>query len=248
MTFIFLCLLVVQPDYAQFKHDDRNHARLPCLLCHRRESNAPQPTLPGKASHAPCTGCHAQQFANPASEICSVCHTDAQSGKLKPFPSLRSFDVSFDHSRHAAVGARCATCHRPNRGGGALSIPSRLNAHVTCFGCHTPNAKSNGRNISSCGTCHQLGRFVRTSEKAAAFRVGFTHASHDASEKLMCVECHKVRAGLPRGRQVSAPLALNHHAPDRSSSCATCHNGERAFGGDDFAACKRCHKGSQWRF
>jgi c(7)-type cytochrome triheme protein len=236
MTFIFLCLLVVQPDYAQFKHDDRNHARLPCLLCHRRESNAPQPTLPGKASHAPCTGCHAQQFANPASEICSVCHTDAQSGRLKPFPSLRSFDVSFDHSRHAAVGARCATCHRPNRGGGALSIPSR------------PNAKSNGRNISSCGTCHQLGRFVRTSEKAAAFRVGFTHASHDASEKLTCVECHKVRAGLPRGRQVSAPLALNHHAPDRSSSCATCHNGERAFGGDDFAACKRCHKGAQWRF
>ena len=145
-----------------------------------------QPTLPGKASHAPCTGCHAQQFANPASEICSICHTDAQSGKVKSFPPLRSFNVKFDHAKHAAAGAACATCHRRNRGGVGLSIPARLNAHVTCFSCHTPGAKANGRDISSCGTCHQLGRFVRTSEQAAAYRVGFSHASHDASEKLAC--------------------------------------------------------------
>ena len=57
------------------------------------KTTQPQPTLPGKASHAPCTGCHAQQFANPASEICTICHTDAQSGKVKSFPPLRSFNV-----------------------------------------------------------------------------------------------------------------------------------------------------------
>jgi hypothetical protein len=28
----------------------------------------------------------------------------------------------------------------------------------------------------------------------------------------------------------------------------TCHNGKRAFGGDDFSACKRCHTGAAWRF
>ena len=239
---------LAQTNYSQFKHDNKDHARLPCLLCHRRENNSPQPTLPGKASHAPCAGCHTQQFANPASEICSICHTNAQSGKVKSFPPLRSFGVRFDHARHEALGAACASCHRRNRGGVGLSIPARLNAHVTCFGCHTPNAKANGRNISSCSTCHQLGRFVRTSEQAAAYRVGFSHASHDASEKLACADCHNLRAGLPRGRQVSSPLALNHHAPARASSCATCHNGQRTFGGDDFAACKRCHKGSQWRF
>ncbi len=233
-------------DFSQFKHDNRNHARLPCLLCHRRENNSPQPTLPGKASHAPCTGCHAQQFSNPASEICAICHTDAQSAKVKAFPALSSFDVRFDHSKHR--DAACATCHRRNRGGIALSIPSRTNAHVTCFSCHTPNAEANGRNISSCSTCHQLGRLVRTPEQAPAYRVGFSHTKHDASEKLACAACHQVRAGVSRGRQVSAPSPLNHHAPAGAFSCASCHNGQRTFGGDDFSVCKRCHKGSQWRF
>ena len=233
-------------DYSQFKHEDRNHARLPCLLCHRRENNSPQPTLPGKAAHAPCTGCHAQQFANPASAICTICHTDVQSGKVKAFPPLRSFDARFDHAKHA--GTACASCHRRNRNGVGLSIPSRLTAHVTCFGCHTPNAQANGKNISSCNTCHQLGRLVRTPEQAPAYRAGFSHARHDASEKLGCVACHQIRAGLPRGRQVSAPLPLNHHAPARAFSCASCHNGQRTFGGDDFSVCTRCHNGPAWRF
>ena len=240
--------VLAQTNYSQFKHDNRDHARLPCLLCHRRENNAAQPTLPGKASHAPCTGCHTQQFSNPASEICSICHMDAQSGKVKAFPPLRSFNVRFDHAKHSTAGAACATCHRPNRRGVGLSIPARLNAHVTCFSCHTPGAKADGRDISSCSTCHQLGGLVRTSERAAAYRVGFSHASHDASEKLVCADCHSVWAGLPRGRQVSAPLPLNHHAPARAASCATCHNGQRTFGGEDFSVCKRCHKGSTWYF
>jgi len=225
-------------DYSQFKHDNRNHARLPCLLCHRRENNSPQPTLPGKAAHAPCAGCHAQQFSNPASAICTICHTDAQSGKVKAFPPLRSFDARFDHAKHS--DAACATCHRRNRGGVGLSIPSRQNAHVTCFSCHTPGAQANGRNISSCSTCHRLGRLVRTPEQARAFRVGFSHARHDSSG---CAACHQVR-----GRQVSAPLPLNHHAPARAFSCASCHNGKRTFGGDDFSVCTRCHSGPSWRF
>ena len=241
---LFAHAVFVEPpaatDFSQFKHDNRNHARLPCLLCHRRENNSPQPTLPGKAAHAPCVGCHAQQFSNPASEICTICHTDAQSGKVKAFPALRSFDARFDHSKH--TGTACATCHRRSRGGIALSIPSRTNAHVTCFSCHTPNAQSNGRNISSCSTCHQLGRLVRTSEQAPAYRIGFSHTNHDASEKLGCAACHQVR-----GRQVSAPSPLNHHARAGAFSCASCHNGQQAFGGDDFSVCKRCHKGSAWR-
>src|ERR1051326_170043 len=53
---------------------------------------------------------------------------------------------------------------------------------------------------------------------------------------------------LPVTRQVSAPSPLNHHASMRAFSCASCHNGKRAFGGDDFSVCKRCHKGSAWHF
>jgi c(7)-type cytochrome triheme protein len=233
-------------DYAKFLHSSRNHARLPCLLCHRRETNAPIPKRPGGSGHLPCAGCHAQQFANSESPICTICHTDVKSGATKPFPRLQSFRMKFDHARHLNMGGvGCATCHRPARGGVAMSIPAGFNAHNTCYGCHTPRAQSGGRDISSCGTCHQLGGYARTPQTAAAFRVSFTHAKHN---RVSCNECHQVRAGLPQRRQVSAPEPLNHHATGRAQSCMTCHNGKRAFGGDDFTVCKRCHTGATWHF
>jgi len=233
-------------DYAKFLHSSRNHARLPCLLCHRRESNSPRPQLPGKSGHVPCTGCHAQQFSNSDSPICTICHTDVKSGAVKPFPRLKSFSMKFDHARHVKMqDVSCATCHRSARGGVALSIPDGFNAHVTCYRCHTPRAQSQGRDISSCSTCHQLGSYRRTPEFAQAFRVGFNHAKH---QKVTCNECHQVRAGMPSQRQVTAPQPLNHHARPRSQSCMSCHDGKRAFGGDDFSVCKRCHTGTTWRF
>lgn len=233
-------------DYSKFLHNSRNHARLPCLLCHRRETNSPRPQLPGKSSHAPCAGCHAQQLANSDSPICTICHTDVKSGALKPFPRLRSFRMKFDHSRHAKIeGVSCVTCHRPSRGGVALSIPAGFNAHQTCYRCHTPQAQSQGRDISSCRTCHQLGSYRRTPEIAQAFRVGFSHSKH---QKVTCIECHQVRAGMPQRKQVTSPAPLNHHAKAGTESCMSCHDGKRAFGGDDFSVCKRCHTGKSWQF
>ena len=233
-------------DYSKFLHSTQNHARLPCLLCHRRDSNAPVPRRPGASQHLPCAGCHAQQFASADSPICTICHTDVKSGALKPFPRLRSFRMRFDHARHMKMGnVSCVTCHRPSRGGVALSIPAGFNAHTTCYRCHTPRAQSSGRDISSCGTCHQLGGYARTPQFTRAFRVGFSHAKHG---KMICNECHQVRAGMPQRRQVTNPEPLNHHATGRGQSCMTCHDGKRAFGGDDFSACKRCHTGSTWHF
>lgn len=236
-------------DYSKFQHSSRNHSRLPCLLCHRREGNLPRPQLPGGSGHLPCAGCHAQQFSSPESPICTICHTDVKTGAVKSFPRLKSFRMKFDHSRHLNMASvSCATCHRPSRGGVALSIPAGFNAHTTCYRCHTPRAQSGGRDISSCGTCHQLGSHTRTPTQAAAFKVGFSHAKHGAPQKLNCNECHIVLAGMPRRRQVTAPLALNHHAPAGAKSCATCHTGKRAFGGDDFSVCTRCHTKTTWRF
>ena len=233
-------------DYSRFQHNSQNHSRLPCLLCHRRESNSPIPKRPGGSGHLPCAGCHAQQFSNSDSPICTICHTDVKSGALKSFPHLKSFRMKFDHSRHVKMGSvSCATCHRPARGGVALSIPAGFNAHTTCYGCHTPRAQSGGRDISSCGTCHQLGGYSRTPQFAQAFRVGFNHAKH---QKVTCNECHQVRSEMPQRRQVTAPEPLNHHATGRAQSCMTCHDGKRAFGGDDFTACKRCHTGTTWHF
>jgi c(7)-type cytochrome triheme protein len=233
-------------DYSKFLHSNANHSRLPCLLCHRRETNAARPLLPGGNGHLPCAGCHAQQFSNSAGPICSVCHSDVKSGALKPFPRLRSFNMKFDHALHLNMGrVGCATCHRPARGGVAFSIPSGFNAHGSCYGCHTPGAQSGGRDISSCGTCHQPGGYSRTPESAQAFRVGFNHARH---QKLNCNQCHQARAGMPQRKQISSPQPLNHHATERGLSCMSCHNGKRAFGGDDFTVCTRCHTGAAWHF
>jgi c(7)-type cytochrome triheme protein len=219
----------------------------------RKDSVEPQhaarPSIPGASNHLPCAGCHAQQFAGSSGPMCGICHTDSQSGKLKPFPRLASFNMKFDHGRHMRMGGlSCASCHRPARGGVAITIPAGFNAHTTCFRCHTPNAKSGEQNISSCGVCHQPGRHVRMRETATAFRVGFSHARHDQSEGLSCNECHRVRAGVARRLQVSAPQPLNHHASPGAFSCMSCHNGKKAFGGDDFTVCKRCHTGNAWRF
>lgn len=233
-------------DYSRFQHGNTNHARLPCLLCHQRDTNAPVPKRPGASNHLPCAGCHAQQFANAGDPICTICHTDVKSGALKSFPRLRSFNMKFDHARHLNMGSiSCTTCHRPAQRGVALSIPSGFNAHTTCYRCHTGRAQSSGRDISSCGTCHQLGGYSRTPQSAQAFRVGFSHAKH---QETACKECHQIRAGMPQRRQVTQPEPLNHHATGRGPSCMTCHDGKRAFGGEDFTVCKRCHTGDAWRF
>ena len=157
--------------------------------------------------------------------------------------------MKFDHAVHGrGPGESCSSCHRPSRGGVALTIPSGISAHNTCYRCHGPQAKANGRDISSCATCHQPGGYSRTPTQATAFKLGFSHAAHGGVQTLACKECHNVRAGMPQRRQVTAPLALNHHAPAGTTSCATCHTGKRAFGGEDFSACTRCHQGPQWHF
>lgn len=236
-------------DFSRFDHKNAGHARLPCLLCHRRDGAAARQVMPGGGGHLPCTGCHAKEFANSSSPVCNICHTNSQTGALKALPPLRSFNVKFDHAVHTrGQRVNCSTCHRPAGRGQALSIPAGQNAHTTCFQCHGPQAKANGRDISSCGTCHQPGGHSRTSTKAAGFRVGFSHAKHSGREKLTCTSCHTVRAGMPQRKQVTSPLALNHHAPAGATSCMSCHNGKRAFGGDDFSVCKRCHTGAAWHF
>ncbi len=231
-------------DFTKFQHASAYHKRLPCALCHRRESEATRPSMPGGKDHLPCAGCHAKQFADQSNPICTNCHVNPPSKELKAFPRLSSFNMRFDHARHQ--GMNCASCHRPSRGGVALTIPVGPNAHATCFQCHGPQAKSGDRDISSCGICHELGRYARPNQMARAFKVGFSHAQHNRDESLSCKDCHRVRGGVQN--EITKPQPLNHHASTGSFSCVSCHNGKRAFGDDDFSVCTRCHKGSAWHF
>lgn len=235
----------VSGDALQFTHSNPSHARLPCLLCHRRESNVARPRRPG---HTPCSGCHAQQFAAASDPICGVCHTNVGNEKppVKPFPTLKSFNMRFDHARHRS--ADCSKCHKPASRGVALSIPTGFNAHTTCYECHAPRAQAAGRDISSCATCHKPGRYSRTPVFTKAYRVNFSHAKHDGNQNLSCDDCHSVRAGAAQARQVTSPAPAQHFGAARAGSCMTCHNNQRAFGGDDFSDCKRCHSGPTFKF
>lgn len=229
---------VIDPggDFSRFKHTNETHARFPCALCHDRKDNAATPKLTG---HTSCSGCHTAQFADNQSAICTICHTNAESGVVKAFPRLNSFNVRFEHARHTRL-TNCATCHKPSGNGTALSIPSGLNAHNSCFQCHSPGAQSGDRAIDSCSTCHEAGRFGGSiSEGAAAYvKTPFRHDQH----RLACTACHTIMAGTARGRQVTAPTAVMHLTRKGGQNCASCHNNKRTFGGDDFSDCTRCHK------
>ena len=232
-------------DFSRFSHSNASHQRLPCLLCHRRETNSARPVR--SLQHAPCAGCHAQQFAATSAPMCTICHTnvEARSHEVKPFPSLKSFNLTFAHSQHRNVA--CSTCHKPVNRGVALSIPSGPDAHTTCYQCHTPRAQSDGRDISSCGTCHKPGSYSRASTSAKAFRVNFGHEQHKR-QGLSCLDCHRITSLTARSAQVSSPLPIEHPASQRVQSCETCHNDQRAFGIASFANCKRCHRGPTFRF
>jgi c(7)-type cytochrome triheme protein len=230
-------------DYSKFQHTTDYHARLPCLLCHRRETNAAVPVIPAGTNHMPCAGCHVKQFADSSNAICTICHDQPLAGTLKTFPRLGSFNMKFDHTSHSSA---CGGCHQPSRGGVALTIPAGFKAHVTCFQCHGSQAKSGERDISSCGLCHEPGPYRRRSQASRAVKVGFSHEEHNRKQRLSCNDCHRLRTG-GRSNGVTAPQPLNHHAASGSFSCMSCHNGKKAFGGDDFSVCKRCHQGSAWR-
>jgi c(7)-type cytochrome triheme protein len=231
-------------DFSRFSHASSAHVRLPCLLCHRREENSTIVTRPG---HTPCAGCHSQQFNDASSPICAICHADAQSGnpRLKPLPALKSFTAEFNHAKHRDVV--CATCHKPANRGVALSMPTGGRAHPTCFQCHSPRAQSEGRDISSCSTCHKSGSPDRASIARRAYRFNFSHVEHGSRQRLRCNDCHRVGAGRAGRDRVTAPALLMHRAQGQSQSCQTCHNNKRAFG-EDFASCKRCHQGPTFSF
>ena len=226
-----------QTDFSRFKHSNATHSRLPCLVCHTRSDNS---TTPRYMGHIPCASCHKEQFAEGnRSPLCTICHTATG---VKRFPGLRSFNARFDHAKHVRQ-ANCASCHKATRGGVGFSIPSGAGAHASCFQCHTANS---GNVLASCGTCHQPGTPPRASGPATAYRTSFTHARH--LQSMNCASCHTVKAGAGRGRQVTSPLTSMHFAPKGAASCAACHNNQRAFGGDDFKDCRRCHRGTSFKF
>lgn len=243
-------------DYSKFLHTSPKHISLQCTSCHQRNAdNSPTPQRPG---HKACTGCHLTQFVTPTVPMCEICHQNVQSANppLKNFPTTfdESFNVRFDHAQHMNGPGRpregCQACHsQPILRGAGLAIPQGLPAHSRCYSCHTPSSQTTaGRELASCGTCHEVKRYSKTPTNARSFRYAFSHAKHGSRERLNCNDCHQLTAGLPQTRQVSSPSPLAHFPTTRALTCASCHNGRKAFGGDlAFRDCRRCHTGATFR-
>ena len=197
-------------DFSKFSHSSARHADLACASCHHRAAdNAIEPRLPG---HKACTDCHLAQFVTQNIPLCAICHTnvEGENPPVKAFPNLHSFNMRFDHAQHNAGDARpaqgCIACHQSaSRRSASLTIPAGLAAHRACYVCHTPAAQAAGRDIASCGVCHSLSSsFFRTPTSAPSFRVGFSHATHNARQRLACADCHQTRAGLAQAQQVTS--------------------------------------------
>jgi c(7)-type cytochrome triheme protein len=250
-------------DYSRFSHTSPSaHAALTgrsnCASCHGRSDASTEPRFPG---HKSCTGCHLVQFTAPFSSasdnpICSICHTKggltSSNPPLKNFAGLSGFTAEFDHAQHTQGNASarpaegCAACHAPARRGAAQSIPARLNAHQTCYQCHSPGRQAS--NLSSCGVCHGFGSHSPTSTSSRAYGMSFSHADHGPRQRLNCASCHNVMGrGTLRARQVTSITPAQHYANPRAQSCMTCHNGQRAFGDTDTHNCKRCHTGQTFK-
>lgn len=245
-------------DYSTFSHSTpAEHAKLTvagkCESCHR-STGSPELSFP---KHKDCIGCHVVQFTGASTAavnpICTICHTseglNSTAAPRKHFPGLRTFNSKFDHAQHlqgieaARPKGSCGSCHALSRRAGGVTIPARLDAHRTCFECHAAGKPAS--KLSSCGSCHDPGRYAPTSTSARAFRLSFSHSNH---ARITCQNCHQVKnRGLPQGRQVSSTVAVEHLVSSRVANCKTCHNGQRAFGDVDTHDCKRCHKREDFR-
>ena len=235
------------PNDSKFKHDNLNHSRLPCLyaIAARRIRRSPCCQEAMATCLAPVVMLGSSRIL-PARSARSVIRIRRQARETVSAieqlqHEIRSRAPHENERRWLYYLSSTFACRRGD------DNSCGLNAHVTCYQCHGPQAKSGDRNISTCGVCHEPGRNVRTRETAPAFRVGFSHAKHDKSEGLTCNECHRVRIGVAQRLQVT-PQPLNHHAAAGAFSCMSCHNGKRAFGGDDFSVCTRCHTRTTWHF
>ena len=229
-------------NFEDFSHKIPEHQQFACDTCHTRSGKSIMSKFGG---HESCIGCHLNQFTDRDEQaMCAICHTDTKSSDppVKAFPTkfVEGFNMRFDHASHDNGPGRpaegCSACHDP--AGPGKTIPIGIQAHANCYGCHTPESK-----LGSCSVCHQLGPYNRTTRSEYNFRGIFTHGDHNG---IGCGECHSVRAGRPNAQQVTN-IAIRQHLTAPGNNCLQCHNGRRAFTGNnplDVGSCSRCHGSS----
>lgn len=212
-----------------FNFDHAKHGRVACDSCHSPAGvNKMSATTVSQHKNLAnsCATCHNSKRAFGASRMadCRRCHVD--------IPASANFGVRFSHAVHAKDN--CASCHKA--GAANFSVPSGATAHNSCFQCHSPGKSAAAK--STCFSCHNIGGGMDIKPSRAVIPGNFAHAKH---EFMGCDSCH-----APSGVKMTMPTAAMHKAKGKGTNCATCHDNQTAFGGEDFASCKRCHVGDKF--
>lgn len=235
---------VSSSTFKNFSHKIPDHLQFECNTCHKREPLGIKSQLGG---HESCIGCHMNEWIAEEQAICSICHTDMNSNDppVKAFPVKfrEGFNTVFDHGDHDSGAGRpvegCAACHEPS--GRGKTIPSGFETHATCYVCHKPENQLMPKDKNdSCNVCHKIAPYIRTLPSQYSPRIIFSHRDH---ARESCNECHRVQPGKPQGKQVDSIATLQHRTTP-GFNCLQCHNGVRAFTGNNPSNlnCARCHK------
>ena len=166
----------------------------------------------------------------------------AMAGDGGPSPVIfppQSIGIRFDHARHVALGATCATCHDKAKTSRA-SVDSLLPAGTRCDACHGTNHRgtevlAGADALGRCALCH-VGyrdedgqRVLRTVIPPPHLK--FDHAVH-AARGIECKGCHGEVGALAQATFDQLP---------RMRGCLSCHTHEAAKRGEASSACPTCH-------
>jgi Cytochrome c3 len=218
---------------ARFGHGVPAHAGMDCMGCHAG--------VPGKDDHAPCDGCHKQEFQQTPGRFCSVCHEKVVIGGKSPvvYPPAaadRALAAKFSHQLHADMGkmeekvghhVACRDCHKSVEADRDMAHPR----HAECEGCHQRFSPR----MSMCAGCH-VDQEERRTRRLIVGDLRFKHSVHETDATgaaIPCASCHtNVRQAARTGGVDPPPIG----------ACVACH-GDRARtpGRVRMNQCEACH-------
>lgn len=217
-----------------------NHARvvatMPCKTCHMLTASSELRST----GHAPCAGCHADDFAARQPTTCGACHNATEPWRKlvtdRGPPPRTEFGAMLDHDKHKSD---CSACHSLRTESAELRTPR---GHSGCSGktCHA-NSTGPVPRFEDCKACHELGlaaaRANTRMEAPWSVRAQFDHKTHAKTTNgndLACRACHTTLAGTKLVELATPPKA----------TCLPCHDDGKGAFKLTGTTCKRCHGGS----
>ena len=198
-----------------------------CVMCHSNQRDGKNVHFP--VENGDCTSCHNPHGGNnkffvkgkAEADTCMQCHEKGM------------FNKKYQHGPLAA--GECASCHDPHASNYKAHL--RFPPDELCYQCHGDKKEAFNKAVvhapikDGCTSCHA------PHSSNAKFHL------KSASEKELCVECHKETTPKLMNRIKNAEF---QHKPVEDGNCGGCHNPHASeFGqllrSDAKTVCFSCH-------